>query len=382
MFQHLIPYLKNTGSRTSGLLFMINSILFSNFAVRLPEIKSYLGINNAELGIALLMSPMGVLIATPFSVLAINRLGTGRIAVFSGVWVCLSVILLAVPENFIIFCAAMLFFGLSHGALDISSNTVVSALEKRDRKVYMSSSHAFWSLGAMAGAITGGLAASTGITPFSHLVVVSVTCLLILISHSGYIYRLKDEAEAALKLIWPGFYLFILIVIGFFVFLTEGAIAEWNAIFFDEVLESPKKYLGLGYAGFTASMAFIRLLGDRIFAAWDTRKVMLIAIFTGCTGIFIYSGGYSVALCTIAMMIAGMGCALIIPLVFFHAGSSSRVSPSLGIAMVATFGYSGLMAGPPLMGFISEIFSLRTSFYFLSFCFVIIFVLALTIKKN
>lgn len=361
---------------------MINSLLFSHFAVRLPDIKLILGIDNGLLGLALLMSPLGVLIATPFTAYAINRFGTGRVAAVSGIWVCLAVILLVIPGSFIVFCFAMLVFGLCHGALDISSNTVVSALEKRDNRVYMSTSHAFWSLGAMIGALSGGFIASFGISPFNHLILVSIICIMILLSHVRYIIHLKDETEARLQLIWPGTNLFILIVIAFFVFMTEGAISEWNAIFFDEVLNSPKKYLGLGFAGFTATMALIRLMGDRIFVAYDTRKVLLTAIVTGFSGLIVYAGGYSILISTLSMMVSGMGCALIIPLVFYEAGSSAKVSPSIGISMVATFGYSGLMAGPPMMGFISEKYSLNISFYVLAFLFIGIFILALMLKKK
>ena len=45
-----------------------------------------------------------------------------------------------------------------------------------------------------------------------------------------------------------------------------------------------------------------------------------------------------------------------------RAANSKQLSPGVAIASVATFGYGGLLLGPPLVGFIAELSSLRFSF--------------------
>jgi hypothetical protein len=56
--------------------------------------------------------------------------------------------------------------------------------------------------------------------------------------------------------------------------------------------------------------------------------------------------------------LVGLGIANVIPVLFSAAGRVSGVAPATALAAVATTGYGGYLAGPPLIGFVAELASL------------------------
>lgn len=362
--------------RSAGILFLINALIFSNYAVRLPDIKEKLMIDDGQLGFALLLSPLGVVVFTPVIMVFMNRFGTGKLSVLTVLGACFSILVLAIPDTYPGFCVALFCYGLFHGGLDVSMNGVVSAIEKKDKKVYMSTSHGFWSLGAMLGAFMGSGIAALGVNYVVHFFITFLVCMLLLVFCYKHIWSIVDESEGHLKLAWPGKNLAILIFIIFTGFLVEGAIVEWNAIFYNDVLGAPVRWVGLGFAGFTASMAISRFFGDGFLDKYDNHRILMVAFLLGISGLLLYAQAINIWVCFAAMVIAGMGCSIIVPLVFFEAGRVKTVSPSVALSMISTFGYSGLLVGPPLMGFISDAHGLTTSFSVLS----IFYMAALTLS--
>jgi MFS family permease len=352
--------------RISGLLFFINALIFSNYAIRLPDIKVMLGINDAQLGLALLFSPLGVVIFSPVAMILMNKFGAGIMSVWTVLGTSLSIVLLAIPTSYTVWCVALFFYGLFHGGLDISMNGLVSALEKKNQRIYMSTAHGFWSLGAMAGAFIGSGVAAFGVLYQWHFVGTSIICLGLLAFNFRPIWGIKDEREENLSFKWPGRNLLIFIWIIFVSFMAEGAIIEWNAIFYNDVLNAPAQWVGLGFAGFTATMALTRFFGDRLIERFSYHQLLLGAILTVVIGIVVFGLGLNIWVCFVAMLVSGAGCSVIVPSVFYQAGNLKKIPPSVALTMVSTFGYAGLLVGPPLMGFISEGFSLNVSFYSLA----------------
>jgi fucose permease len=67
----------------------------------------------------------------------------------------------------------------------------------------------------------------------------------------------------------------------------------------------------------------------------------------------------------------GVGLAAGFPIALSAAGRTAGMTPAAAIGAVATAGYSGLLAGPPLIGFIAERAGLSVSLLFVaSLCLV------------
>ena len=359
-------YIKNKESRAIGSIFVINAILFSNWVVRIPDVKQALHISDAQLGFALLAPPLGIILFTPIITISMNRLGTGKVSIISAFLLCIVITLLGTPQNYTQLIFILFFFGAINGTMDISMNGVVSAIEKSQDRIIMSTTHGFWSLGAMLASFAGGYIASFGINYPTHFIAVSILSFLLILPIYSIVWPLKDFSESKLKLVWPGSTLMILILIVFLVFMVEGGIADWTALFYEEILESPKKYLGFGFGAFSAAMALGRFAGDQMMRQYSSKGILISSLLIAFLGVLLFAQAYSIWVCTLAMVLTGLACSVLVPLVFREAGASKVIAPSLGLALVSSLGYAGFLIGPPMIGFIAEAYGLSYSFVFLS----------------
>jgi len=381
MFKRLLQYLKNKESRSAAFLFLLNAFIFGSWSVRIPDIKSALDISEGQLGLALFAIPVGVVIFSPLTGMAMNKLGTGKVAIVSGVFQSLCLAALAFPQSLTQLMAVLFFYGIGNGMLDISMNGVVSAIEKQQNKILMSTSHGFWSLGAMVAAFGSGFIAGANIPLLTHLPIAAALAAIGFMLVSKNVWTLKDDSESKFKLIWPGWRLIILIGIVFIVFMVEGGIGEWAALFYEKVLQTPEWIWGFGFGTFSGAMAIARFAGDDLMAKFKQRSLLLSGCGAAAIGLFIFGFGHSLWLNTLSMILTGLACSVLVPIVFREAGKGGKVTPGLGLALVGTLGYAGFLVGPPVIGLVAEAKGLNTSFWMLSGLMIVAGLLALFTRE-
>jgi MFS family permease len=150
--------------------------------------------------------------------------------------------------------------------------------------------------------------------------------------------------------------------IGFCSMGTEGTMFDWSGVYFKEVVKAPPSLVVLGYTSFMVMMASGRFLADRVVGRFGRLKVMQ------ASGLIVSSGLLLAALfpqlipCTLAFMLVGVGVSSIIPTVYSLAGQHPRVGPSVALATVSSVSFLGFLLGPPLIGTVATLSSLRTAF--------------------
>jgi hypothetical protein len=263
--------------------------------------------------------------------------------------------------------AALLVFGAMAGANDVAMNAQAVGTEKLSGVPMMSRFHAMFSIGGIAGASLGGLVASRGVSSVAHLALAAAG-LLILASSAPRLMletRTSEALAAGISLRRVPTALIALSAIGFCIFLSEGAIADWTGVYLKQVLRASEGSAAAGYAVFSAAMAVFRLSGDAITArigrGWTIRGGALIA----AAGLGLVVTAHSVAWALAGFAAAGAGLSSIIPLVFAGGGRVPPISEGAGVATVSGLGYLGFLAGPPAIGFISQVTSLRAGLFVL-----------------
>jgi MFS family permease len=168
-----------------------------------------------------------------------------------------------------------------------------------------------------------------------------------------------ERPSARLRLRQMPVALLALCAIGFCIFLSEGAMADWTAVYLRQILNAGPGLAAAGYAVFSAAMAVFRLCGDaitvRLGFAWTIRAGALLAAF-GLSSALLAQNPYW-ALPGFALV--GAGFSSIIPLVFAGGGRIKSVGEGAGVAAVSGIGYLGFLVGPTAIGFLSELTSLR-----------------------
>jgi len=343
------------------VLFLVHGLIVSTWVSRIVAVKASLGLSDGALGIALFAAAVGSVLAIPVTGWTVTKFGSTRSAQFTSCGFCVALISLGWSTNFAMLFVALFVYGAMAGANDVAMNSHAVSIEKLFGKPTMSRFHAMFSLGGIVGAGVGALVASQSVGPKVHFAV-AVAVILALIAIAAPVMldtHEKHEKRARMQFTRPPRALLVLSAIGFCIFLSEGAIADWTAVYIKQVLNGGEGVAGLGYAVFSATMTVFRFGGDAITAklgrAWTIRAGGLIAA-CGLTMVVIAS---SPVWALAGFAAAGAGFSSIIPVVFAAGGRVPSVSEAVGVATASGIGYLGFLVGPPMIGFISELASLR-----------------------
>jgi MFS family permease len=335
------------------------------FSSRLPWLAGRLHLTSGTLGLSVgLMMSIGALVAIPLAARLVHRYGPRASA---RVLIAATGATLALPPfvpNTAVLCAVMLMTGAVYGTCDNAINAQGVEAERRAGTSIMSGLHGMWSIGVLAGALLGSLAARAHVAPpvqFTVMAaVVGVTGATATLWFGGSSVNAAAET-AAPRFVWPRGAILLIGLVGFAAIFVETAGNDWSAVFLRWVLGASQARAALATAFFAGSMAVGRLAGDglirRVGATVTVRACGLLAT-VGCVVVAL-SPGADVALA--GFLLVGLGVSAVVPLVFAAAGHSGS-SPALGVAGVATVSYAAGLAAPSAIGGIATVASLRAAF--------------------
>jgi Major Facilitator Superfamily len=342
-------------------VFFVDGALFASWASRIPALSERVGATTGQLGLALLTPAVAALIAIPL----VGRLLPGRssrtFCRLALIGLVATIPLPGLARNVPELGVALLLISLAASTLDIAMNAQGLAVEGRMGRPIFSSVHAAFSFGGFAGAGIGALAAALGIAPLPHLAFAALVFGIPgLIAGGSLLVRDENSKPRARGPRQPLPWRLILIGCGaFLALLAEGGASDWSAKLVRDDLGGSAALGALAYAAFSLGMAGGRLIADRLFSRW------------GSTGLLRRSGAFAaltlgacLAVGTSASAIAGfggfgLGLAGVVPTLFRAGGSQPGVSTGPGLAVVSSLGYLGLLVGPPIIGGLAQLTSLR-----------------------
>ncbi len=343
-------------------LFLVHGLLVGTWVSRIPAVQSALRLNNGILGLTLLSSAFGAVCTIPLIGWLVTRYGSKKVTTAGSILFCLVIALPGLAFNAISLGAALFVFGAAAAAMDVSMNAQGVEVEKALGSPTMSRFHAMYSTGAMAGAGAGGWLASQGTLPLVHFAASGGINLLAILAVSSLLLDAHRNPAAhrqrlSLNRI-PGV-LLALSAIGFCILLSEGAMADWTAVYLRQVLSAGPGMAAAGYAVFSAAMAGFRFLGDVITTRLGPLRTARSGCLVAAAGLFWALAMQTPGWALPGFAATGAGLSVIIPLVFGSGGRVQSVSPGTGIATVTGIGYIGFIVGPPAIGFASQLVTLR-----------------------
>lgn len=359
MLNHLRSFFSHKDSRTVGLIFSFNSIMFGNWVTRIPDMKSTLELSAADLGLAILGMPIGALLIMPFCGGLINKQGLGRATALSTILFLLTASLPVYGINQISLMGVLFIYGLSTAYMDITMNAAAAVTEKKRDHPIMSTCHGMWSLGAMVGSGIGSVFVGFGVDPKIHLTSIAIVLFVFALFLLTTLLKYHDEeAVEGHAFALPKRAVFGLAFLAFCTMFSEGVIADWSAVYMTEELRSGAFYTGLAFSGYAMMMALGRFSGDMLIPRFGNRRIVLYGASIAFVGISIALLVSSPLLAIAGFSFVGLGLSCLVPVFFSASAKTPGMSSGAGIAAVATFSYSGFLIGPPLIGWIADTTSL------------------------
>lgn len=364
-----------------SLFYFCQGLAFASWASRIPIIKERLALTEAQLGTILLMLPVGQLLTMALSGKLVTKYGSSKVLRVVAIIYAMILCTIGLANNAYQLAAILLAFGVAGNMCNIAVNTQGVAAEGIFKKSIMSSFHGAWSIAGFTGALIGLLTMNIGIDTTTHFIIIFV--LIVINTVINYRFLVPGKAKQTEKTSFfskPEKSLVQLGIIGFFSMATEGAMFDWSGVYFKEIVHAPENLIIVGYASFMITMATGRFVGDFIISRIGRKKTLQgsgLLMFAGMMGSVIFPDFW---LCTIAFMLVGIGVACNVPTVYSLAGKSTKVPSGVALAMVSSISFLGFLMGPPLIGYIAELFSLRYSYGVFAFFGLMMFVMTSKLK--
>lgn len=375
-------FLTDTRIRIS-LYFFFYGFIFASWASRIPTIQQNLDLSETQLGAVLLAMPIGSFITLPFSGYLTSTIGSRKVVIGASSAYCCIFLGIGFSQAIWQLALCLFLFGSAGNMMNIAVNTQALELEKLYKKTIISSFHGMWSVAGLAAASLGTYLIGKAFPVPSHFLLVGITAFICFLLCTPYLLHepLKKQEKRPFftkpdKAFWG------LGIIAFCSMICQGAMFDWSGVYFKKVVIAQPAFIGIGYTAFMISMTAIRFITD-----WMTHRIGFKKIIIGC-GLLISTGLLMAVFfpyllpATIGLLLVGMGVSPGVPLVFSAAGRSKILPPPVAIAAVSSIGMIGLLIGPPIIGFIAGLTSLKTSFFILSFFGLAIIIAALKLKNQ
>ncbi|MGI5336564.1 MFS transporter [Streptomyces sp. CA-181903] len=353
------------------VFFALDGFLFAGWVVRIPSIKERTGASAGALGLALLGVSAGAVAVMMLTGRLCRRFGSHPVTVVTAAVLALGIALPPFARSAPALGLVLLVFGAAYGGINVAMNSAAVDLVTALRRPVMPSFHAAYSVGGMLGAGLGGLVAGR-LAVTHHLLmltavglVVTVVAGRVLLAHpaprppetivSGSVPRAAGASQRPLpKVRGRG----LVVVFGLIALCSsygEGALADWGALHLQQDVGAGAGTAAIGYSVFALAMTVGRLSGTAMLERLGQTRTLVFGGATAAVGMLLASLTPALWAVFVGFALTGLGLANIFPVAIGRAGELTGPG---GVAAASTFGYGGMLLGPPAIGLLAERFSL------------------------
>lgn len=333
-------------------LFCFLGFQYSTWASRLPAIAARLGLTAAEVGLLLLACGVGAAASFPLVALLMRKLGSRRLAYVSTLCLVLILATMAVTPNYLTTLLVMCCDGVAVACLNVAMNAQGAALEAKYERAAMAKLHATFSGGSLLAALlASGVTALTPALTVHFGVALVILLLLVGYARPGLLAEdVEPEKKQRRRFALPSRMTLLLGCAMVFGTVTEGAMNDWSALYLKDITHAASSLVPTGIAVFCAMMMLVRLFADGWRTRWGDGRIVRGGAALAGTGLALalLFGGVVPALLGFACV--GLGIAAVTPCVYVAA---ARQGPD-ALTLVAAMGVTGMLAGPPTIGFIAN----------------------------
>ncbi|HET8829553.1 MAG TPA: MFS transporter, partial [Pelobium sp.] len=222
-----------------GLIFFSIGVGFASWASRIPDIKAYFNLNDAELGSLLILMPVSSLISLPFSGWLVSKFNSRKPLIISIFLNACALVLIGNAHSVLVLSIGISLFSFTTRTLNLSLNTQGVNLQKQFSKNILGTFHGLWSAGGIVGAALTTVLLNFKISIEIHLIFIAI--IAIIACGIAYPFLIKNDRPATgNKLIIgkPDPYIFMLGLIAFCAAVCEGGMFDWSGVYFKEVIKA------------------------------------------------------------------------------------------------------------------------------------------------
>jgi len=373
--------------------FAVLGVTNGDWLARIPALKHGLHLSDGALGLALLAGPAGASAVALLAGTLADRVGSRAPTRLAGLAVAVVPISFGLAPNQAALMAGMFAFGIAAGVLDVSMNAQAVQLQSAAGRQLMTSFHACYSFGALAGGLIGGAFAWGKVAPTADFAAVAAPIAVLAVIAGRFLLERGQPAVDASSSSGPGpgaepasqlaaspvptaraeslatrrrrrvrpSPLLVLSLLAVCSLLGEGSADGWSAVYLRDNLGTSAGFAAIGYASFALTMASGRLVGDRLADRFGAVALLRGGGLLAAAGLVLVllTGTPAGALAGFAAYGAGLSCTF--PQMLAVAGGIRPDRPGSALGRVAGTGYAGMLAGPVLIGGLASVVGLTAA---------------------
>ncbi len=354
-----------------GYFFAIPGLAYGIFTARIPALKAMVQTDDTGIGFLLLFFGGASFLGLITSRFLIARFGAKAVIGFSSLLIAILMSIAALAFNYWQLVAFGVLGGMTSGFCEVAMNTQGMLIERNFNKLCMSTMHACFSLGGMAGSLSGSLFARLDWSPaVNFFIVFCIYFCLFPISYRG-MARLESSGNSTntnkIKHKIP-FFIYMCGLVSMCCYVSEGSVGEWGSILLHQVKGAPHDQAALVFACFCISMVIFRFLGDRLREIFGDVAIVLFggSLAAICMSIVLITD--SPVICLAAYALMGIGFAPIVPILFSRAGKCPGISQAKASSTMSIMSYTGLLVFPPFLGMLGDTIGLGKALWIIVIC--------------
>ncbi len=323
------------------------------------------------------------MLSLPFTGWLTSKIGSRKVVTIALIIYSSTLVTIGLCQNILQLVVALFFFGFASNMANISVNTQAVGVESLYKKSIMASFHGLWSLAGFVGAAIGTFMIGAEVIPLHHFLI--MTAVVFIGVAIAYQYAFPQDAKVSANqpiFVKPDKALMGLGLIAFCSLICEGAMFDWSGVYFQKVVQAEKAWVAAGYTAFMSTMAFTRFIADWLTSRLGLKRVLQLSGILTAVGLTISVVFPHMVTAIIGFLLVGAGVSAVVPLVYGVAGKTKTMAPSMALAAVSTIGFAGFLVGPPLIGLLAGISSLRLSFAVIALMGISVALLSSRIKSE
>jgi len=360
------------------------AFIWGNTVSHFPWIIEKMDFANTTIGFFLMFFSVIQLISSQLAGrVMVPKFGSRNTLLIGVLFFSLSPITFGLSNNIYFFLLSGLPTGIGFGFIFTTTTAVTKIAEEKTNKILQTLLSAFMTLGFLFGGLTSGLYRYLEFD--SHYLFVFL--VLLGIFASLFVFKLGldrkyEKIEPIEKVKIPennilifSFYLFIF-------WATVMALVDWAPLWFERELLTTSLIASLTIVCWAAGETIGKFLGAKMIRLSSEKLIggYLPLIGSIIYLLIIFYG--NIYLILIGLLMLGFASANFFPIAIRVALRNTTDNLNTAAANLSTFGFLGLLVGPALLGFTSELFSITRNTQIISIMWIFLFLFFLNKLKN
>ena len=335
------------------------------WAVQLAPLSAGLGLHPAALGAALTVAAVGGLVTLFAGGTLADRVGRRPVLVIGFAGTGAAFVLMALAGRFATLIPAVLLYGLSVSFVDLGANTVGSAYEQAYQVTAMTGLHAWFSGGALAGAISSAAALRAGVgyrgvyLGLAAVMAAGLAAALFAAIPAPPGGSEGRERQPRLARVWRIPAVLFAIALISVTFFGDGALESFLSSYLQRTLAGGVLLSGIGIGSYHFASLLGRLTATAALRRFGERRVVTAAGLLAATGLLTAVMAPDAAGAIGGLLLVGFAIAPVVPTTLSLAGRSAPGRSGQAVATTTAAGYGSFILSPLTIGLIAQATSLR-----------------------